>query len=186
MTRHGRSIHRVLVKCIPEGVILKDMEVFRFIHRRKHAVVSGAAGATLGGETVVILGIANLIADGFSMGASSFLSIRTEEDVRRTNGLLRRRRQKNLKALRRSLVTFGAFVVAGAMPLAPFVYDVTGSSVFLVSAVAAGCTFFVVGGARTIVTKRGFFTSGLEMLTIGGIAATLAYSIGYGVHALIS
>ena len=41
------------------------------------AVVSGAAGATLAPHIVVILGITNLIADGFSMGASSFLSLRS-------------------------------------------------------------------------------------------------------------
>lgn len=41
------------------------------------AVVSGAAGATLASHIIVILGITNLIADGFSMGASSFLSLRS-------------------------------------------------------------------------------------------------------------
>jgi VIT1/CCC1 family predicted Fe2+/Mn2+ transporter len=46
-------------------------------------------------------------------------------------------------------------------------------------------TFFLVGGARTIVTKRGFFVSGLEMLVIGGIAACLAYGIGYVVEAVV-
>ena len=44
------------------------------------AVVSGVAGASLSIETVLILGIANLIADGISMGASNFLGSKSEED----------------------------------------------------------------------------------------------------------
>jgi len=46
------------------------------------AVVAGVAGAELATSTVLILGFANLLADGFSMGASNFLAIRSREDVR--------------------------------------------------------------------------------------------------------
>jgi len=44
------------------------------------AVVSGAAGALLSPGVVIILGLANLLADGFSMGASNLLSLRSERD----------------------------------------------------------------------------------------------------------
>ena len=47
------------------------------------AVVAGVAGAQLDRRVVLILGFANLLADGFSMGASNFLSIRSDEAVRR-------------------------------------------------------------------------------------------------------
>jgi VIT1/CCC1 family predicted Fe2+/Mn2+ transporter len=43
------------------------------------AVVAGVRGASLAASVVVILGIANLAADGFSMAASNFLGIRAEE-----------------------------------------------------------------------------------------------------------
>lgn len=43
------------------------------------AVVSGVAGAQLSPSIVVILGIANLIADGFSMAASNYLGTRAEQ-----------------------------------------------------------------------------------------------------------
>ena len=42
------------------------------------AVVSGAAGAGLGGRVIVILGLANLLADGFSMAVSNYLGTRAE------------------------------------------------------------------------------------------------------------
>ena len=42
------------------------------------AIVSGAAGAGLSGSVVVILGLANVVADGFSMAASNFLKSRAD------------------------------------------------------------------------------------------------------------
>ena len=51
------------------------------------AVVAGVTGAELAPRVVLILGFANLLADGFSMGASNFLAIRSEEAVRRSSGL---------------------------------------------------------------------------------------------------
>lgn len=43
------------------------------------AVVSGVAGANLSQRVVVILGLANLIADGFSMAVGNFLATRAEQ-----------------------------------------------------------------------------------------------------------
>jgi vacuolar iron transporter family protein len=43
------------------------------------AVVSGVAGASLPSSVIVILGLANLIADGFSMAASNYSGTRTEK-----------------------------------------------------------------------------------------------------------
>ena len=47
------------------------------------AVVSGVVGASLSERVIVILGFANLVADGFSMGASNYLARRShvEEDL---------------------------------------------------------------------------------------------------------
>jgi len=44
------------------------------------AVVAGAAGASLSSGVVIILGFANLLADGFSMACGNFLSERTQRD----------------------------------------------------------------------------------------------------------
>jgi VIT1/CCC1 family predicted Fe2+/Mn2+ transporter len=46
------------------------------------AVVSGVAGAGLNSEIVIVLGLANLVGDGFSMAASNYLGTRTEEQLR--------------------------------------------------------------------------------------------------------
>ncbi|WP_161890029.1 VIT1/CCC1 transporter family protein [Pontibacter russatus] len=44
------------------------------------AVVAGAEGASLSTSVVVILGLANLIADGFSMSVGNFFSTKAERD----------------------------------------------------------------------------------------------------------
>jgi VIT1/CCC1 family predicted Fe2+/Mn2+ transporter len=44
------------------------------------AVVAGSAGANLPHRVIVILGLANLLADGISMGMGNFLSLRSQRD----------------------------------------------------------------------------------------------------------
>ena len=44
------------------------------------AVVSGVAGANLGSNIVLILGLANLLADGFSMAVGAYLSSKSEQE----------------------------------------------------------------------------------------------------------
>ena len=46
------------------------------------AVVAGARGANLSNSVVVILGVANLLADGFSMAVSNYLGTRAERQQR--------------------------------------------------------------------------------------------------------
>ena len=45
------------------------------------AVVAGAVGAGLGSDVILILGFANLLADGFAMSVGAYLSARSEKDV---------------------------------------------------------------------------------------------------------
>lgn len=48
------------------------------------AIVSGAVGATLGERVIIILGIANLVADGLSMAAANYTGTKAEaDDVKR-------------------------------------------------------------------------------------------------------
>ena len=47
------------------------------------AIVAGVAGANLEGRTVLILGFANVLADGFSMAASNYLATKSELEERK-------------------------------------------------------------------------------------------------------
>ncbi|MBI2591191.1 MAG: VIT1/CCC1 transporter family protein [Candidatus Brennerbacteria bacterium] len=193
------------------------------------AVVAGVAGASLDSGAVIILGLANLAADGFSMAASNYLGSRSErqlmekeylseeqevaqmpgqeqkevrdiflehgyniQDSQIMSELIKKNKpfwlnfmmryelgfnpdQKN--SLRSAYFTFLAFVVAGFLPLAPFIFF-PGADIFKVSAVATGLALFMVGALRYLVTGKHWLVSGLEMLFVGGIAASIAYFIG--------
>lgn len=45
------------------------------------AVVSGVAGAELGASVILIMGLANLLADGFSMATGAYLSSKSEQEL---------------------------------------------------------------------------------------------------------
>jgi VIT1/CCC1 family predicted Fe2+/Mn2+ transporter len=143
------------------------------------AVVAGVAGAALEPSIVLILGFANLLADGFSMGASNFLAIRSDEAVRRAagDGVL------EPFPARHAVATFVAFVVAGVVPLASYVVTIAVDR-FAMAVVLTLTTLFGVGAARALVTDSRWWRSGLEMLSVGSIAAAVAYSVGAFVHSL--
>ena len=137
------------------------------------AVVAGVAGAQLEARIVLILGFANLLADGFSMGASNFLSIRSDEAVRRASGM----DVNEPFPSRHSLATFVAFVVAGVVPLASYVVTM-GHNRFLMAVLLTLATLFAVGAARALVTRDRWWRSGFEMLAVGSVAAAVAYGVG--------
>lgn len=146
------------------------------------AIVAGATGAALGDSTIIILGLANLFADGFSMGTSSYLSDNTLRDVQLADGTTP---DAPSTASKNALATFVAFVAAGALPLIPFLFGIGDGFEFAVSALAAGAALFIIGGMRTVVTRRSFFISGLQMLLVGGIAALIAYGVGNVIESLV-
>jgi VIT1/CCC1 family predicted Fe2+/Mn2+ transporter len=137
------------------------------------AVVAGAAGAHLEPRIVLILGFANLLADGFSMGASNFLAIRSDEAVRVASGLSVREPFPT----RHSVATFGAFVIAGVVPLGSYVVTLNQNR-FVMAVVLTLGTLFGVGAARSLVTGVRWWRNGFEMLAVGSIAAAVAFGVG--------
>lgn len=139
------------------------------------AVVAGVAGAGLSADVVVILGVANMLADAFSMGVSDFLG---EKSARKASG------RKMGKVWGTGLVTFVAFVIAGTLPLLPYLAEYFGTPVpensrFELSIVSTAIALFLVGSLRTHYIKGSWIKNGLEILFVGSIAATIAYSIGF-------
>jgi vacuolar iron transporter family protein len=134
------------------------------------AVVSGVVGADLSERIIVILGFANLLADGFSMGASNFLSRRSyaDEEERAAGG----------EAARHGLATVVGFITAGIVPLVAYLVPLPDDLRFPVAVALTLSTLFAVGASRTVVTRVGWLRSGLEMLLVGAVAAIVAYSIG--------
>jgi VIT1/CCC1 family predicted Fe2+/Mn2+ transporter len=134
------------------------------------AVASGVVGAALSDRIIVILGFANLLADGFSMGASNFLSLRSYADPGERAG--------RPHAARRGGATVLGFVTAGTVPLVAYVVPLADDARFPIAVALTLRALFAVGASRAFVTHLGWIRSGLEMLAVGAFAAAVAYSIG--------
>lgn len=150
------------------------------------AVVAGAVGAGLNSKVIVILGFANLIADGFSMGASAYLSAKSERDLH-----LRKEKDKGNEAaesdhtpLQDGITTFGAFVVVGLVPFILYVFDalfsigMSSGALFMWSSILTGITFIAIGTLKARVTRTKIWRAAGETLLLGTVAAVLAYVLG--------
>lgn len=135
------------------------------------AVVAGVEGAGLAAGVVVVLGLANLLADGFSMAVSNYLGTRAEADVPTTG-----------HAIRAATATLVAFIVFGAIPLSVFLLDAAFeldvAKPFAWSAGLTAAAFALIGALKGRVTGRSVPGSVFETLAIGGAAAALAYVVG--------
>ena len=205
------------------------------------AVVSGVAGAALSSGVLLVLGLANLFADGVSMAVGAYLSAKSEREyyerehkteaweiahfpegereelyqMHRADGYsdsdartlveIQTRRPETwatammvsehgilpseTNPIARGLVTFLAFILAGAVPLIAYIAGLavpgTGSFAFGTSIALSALTLFGLGAARVLVTERNALRSGLEMLGVGGLAAGVAYAVGFLLQGLV-
>lgn len=192
------------------------------------AIVAGVQGAGLSPNIIVALGIANIIADGFSMAASNYSGTKAELDDRQriiqiekshiahhrdgeieelrqilayrglTGDVLEQATQEisqnegkwidlmltdeyglprnDPHPMRAALATFGAFLVAGSVPLLPFIFAM--NAAFEISINATLITFFIIGAAKSRWSLASWWRSGLETLAIGATAALLAFGVG--------
>ncbi|HWQ54816.1 MAG TPA: VIT1/CCC1 transporter family protein, partial [Bryobacteraceae bacterium] len=85
--------------------------------------------------------------------------------------------------IRAALATFAAFVVAGLVPLVPFLFSIGPGHRFLTSAIATGLAFWSVGMLKGRALERPILRSAFETLAIGSSAAVLAYVVGATLHA---
>jgi len=203
------------------------------------AVVAGVAGASLSSGIVILIGLANLFADGFSMAASNYLGTKSElelfkrernvesvaiqkdsalekdeiykilsdkgysgEDLDRLAALIYKNEkfwvdlmmQEELKMAPvesyrpkiSAIITFVSFVIAGFLPIAPYLFIDNGSEyIFQYAIILTALALFSVGSLRSIFIERKWYINGLEMLFVGGIAAVIAYGVGYMLKSLV-
>jgi len=117
------------------------------------AIIAGSLGGNLSRSVILILGLASILADGFSMGISSYLAEKA--------------RQKGQNAFIVGLITFVSFISIGIFPLMPFFFQLTNP--FAISSYILGFLLFILG------YMKGAVMDGVETLVIGGIAAIIAY-----------
>lgn len=138
------------------------------------AVIAGSVGASFSPQIALILGCANIGADGFSMAASDFLSKQSENELRKKD--LRK------KPFHAACATFFSFMIMGFIPLisygAAIIFPQLQGHEFSLATLCAAGAFIIIGGIKGKVTNKHPVRSILETLLIGGAAAFLAYAIG--------
>lgn len=231
MVEHGHSPQeiRARISAPPGRGVLRDL-VYGGIDGSvtTFAIVAGVAGAGLSPFVIVALGLANVLADGFSMAAGNYSGTKAELDnLKRLRRIEERHiadypegeraevreilRLKGLSGavleaatdaicsnreawidlmmegeygasavdpqpMRAALATFLAFLVAGLVPLMPFLLGL--SEAFSLSVVLTLLSFFAIGAFKSHWALSPWWRSGLETLGIGGAAALMAYGVG--------
>ena len=137
------------------------------------AVIAGAAGAHLDPSVGLVLGAANLSADGLSMAVSNYLGLKSELEQNHLS-------VEAEQPVRHALATFAAFVLIGAIPL--LAYLLPGSVRLAVAFGLAIAALAIVGGARARFLGRTPIRCALEMVALGMAAIVVAYGTGLGVE----
>lgn len=235
MTDHGHSPQEIAdrINAPPGRGVLRDV-VYGGIDGSvtTFAIVAGVAGAGLSPFVIVALGLANVLADGFSMAAGNYSGTKAELDnIRRIRAIEERHialypdgereevreilSQKGLSGeilneattaitsshehwvnlmiegeyglgsvdphpMKAALATFFAFLVAGMIPLLPFLVSV--ENAFEMSVWMTMGVFFAIGAFKSRWSLARWWRSGIETLLIGGLAALIAYLVGSLFH----
>jgi VIT1/CCC1 family predicted Fe2+/Mn2+ transporter len=145
------------------------------------AVVAGVAGGSLSQVAVLVVGAANLAADGVAMGVGNLLAIRAHESALAAEGLP----EQEAFPWKHGLATLLAFVGAGTLPLIPYMLPLGPGTLLWWSATLTMASLFSVGVARAAITRDYWLKTGLEMLALGGLVALAAYGAGALVAAVV-
>lgn len=143
------------------------------------AVVAGATGAGFDTKILLVLGFANLIADGFSMGIGSYLSTKSQVEVDAKKG---KKAENEPSPIINGLSTYISFILVGFVPLSAYtadlVFDLNNDNLFAISVVLTALAFGAIGYLKSRVAKTPLLRAVFETLILGAIAAGLAYVLG--------
>lgn len=205
------------------------------------AVVAGVQGANLPVGIVLILGFANLLADGVSMAVSKYSGDKAEkeriqrirrleyksirekpqeeraeiEDILRDHGFSGKALESATQVITKdkdvwvdimmkhefdvveeaiyplqgARTTFLAFNLVGLIPLIGYIFKpilpVSTDAIFIVTTLFTMLALFIVGTVKTRFTDEIWWKAGCKTVLLGGVAATLAYLVGYLLRGII-
>jgi VIT1/CCC1 family predicted Fe2+/Mn2+ transporter len=142
------------------------------------AIIAGIAGANLNPSIVLILGFSNVLADGFSMASSNYLSEQSHKDQLKSDG-----EDHHGEPIKTAIATFFSFLIIGSIPLVSYVVSYFKPTLFqnefAVASILTIITFFIIGLIRGSVSHESSFKTAFQTCIIGIIAASVAYGVGF-------
>lgn len=194
------------------------------------SLILGMAAANSQPQTIILAGVAGLLAGACSMGAGEYISVRSQREVFEHQIAIEKQEleeypeeemeelsliyqargipadqahqlaklmidnpETGLNTLAREelglnpedlvspigamIASFLSFAVGAAVPLMPFLFSRSSSTLFISITITA-VTLFLIGMLLSLFTNRNPFLLGLRMLIIGGVAGFATFMIG--------
>jgi len=154
------------------------------------AIVTGAAGANFGPKVILILGLANVFADGFSMAVGAYLSEKADQQLE-SSKLPDGESVDAESPIGASIATFISFIIVGFVPLSVYIADYVfnfglGDNALVYSIFLTLAAFAGIGYLRAVATKINKAKSVLETLGLGVAAAIISYTLGTVLERIIT
>jgi len=96
------------------------------------------------------------------------------------------------QSMKEGFVMFCSFAFFGAMPLLGYVIfpllfdDLKPSDLFRAACVVTALVLFLLGSIKSNFSRSNWFLSGMETLILGGVCATVAFTVGSFVNGLLN
>lgn len=138
-------------------------------------LLAGVSAADLTGRAVLTTGLVLIVVEGFSMGIGSFL---TEETTEEMTGA----RPQTLKAIQGGLTMLVSYILAGLLPLAPYIFLSGSTAVATSVAVSLGGLMLLGFGTAVFYARPYPWRRALKMFLLGGSAVLAGMLIGKLFH----
>mmetsp|Transcript_13081 Transcript_13081/g.14710 ORF Transcript_13081/g.14710 Transcript_13081/m.14710 type:complete len:125 (+) Transcript_13081:2-376(+) len=95
------------------------------------------------------------------------------------------------ESFREGIVMFCSFAAFGSFPLLGYVIiplsfpDLPETALFTSACAITGCVLFLMGCVKSLFSSNKWYLCGIETLLLGGACATVAYTIGQYMDALV-
>lgn len=137
-------------------------------------LLSGIAAGGVSRPTIFLTGVVLIFVEAFSMGVGSYLSTKSEHEYLNNHGFWQKKRASAAPA---SLVMFAAYIIAGVVPLIPYVFLPVGYAL-AVSVVCSLTSLFLLGLWTGAVTHVHPIKTAVRMLLFGGTAIFIGLMVG--------
>ena len=160
-------------------------------------VITGVSIGAAETNFVILAGLVAAFTGATSMAAGTFLSTKSQKEYydkvlsSKAKGVdgVERKEMRALHAehenpLKAAAVIWISFMLAAAIPIAPFYFAAPGSALPLAIGLTTAA-LFIFGSTKCFYTKRKWLAGGLEMVLIGALAAIVGFAIGslFGIRA---
>ena len=147
------------------------------------SLVMGVAGAAVSNNTILLTGIAGLMAGAISMALGEWLSVQSSRELNQRQIDLEMeelgidKEELGGSAWEAAIASFLLFSIGAIIPLYPFMI-LDGQNAILLSIGSSVIGLFGIGAAITLLTGKSVLYSGFRQVAFGLTAAAVTYGIG--------